>query len=250
MPEIKKPKMRIFAGPNGSGKSSLFEQFRIRYSTGCFINADNIETKLKSNGCLNLTDYNLHLNEEELAEFLKEPSAVSLLEKANHKGILIKLQIKDNKVSDVNGILNSYVAALIAMFIRKNIVKNRMNFSFETVMSHISKVSEIETTKKYGYKSYLYFICTDDPIVNISRVSNRVAKGGHEVLAEDVKNRYVKTLENLIPAMKAVDEFYIFDNSGEEIVMISRGNHSNFELLVDYQSLPNWFNDHVIKHIS
>jgi predicted ABC-type ATPase len=45
-------------------------------------------------------------------------------------------------------------------------------------MSHTSKLNEIEAMVAKGYRSYLYFVCTDSPVVNVSRVNNRVEKGG------------------------------------------------------------------------
>ena len=62
-------------------------------------------------------------------------------------------------------------------------------------MSDNSKLRELETAKKMGFKTYLYFICTDDYEKNIGRVKLRVAKGGHNV--DKIRKRYFKTLENL-----------------------------------------------------
>ena len=57
----------------------------------------------------------------------------------------------------------------------------KSTFSFETVMSHHSKVSFLKEVKQAGFKTYLYFICTQDPEINQKRVLNRVSKGGHSV---------------------------------------------------------------------
>ena len=48
-------------------------------------------------------------------------------------------------------------------------------------MSHVSKVDEVSKIVNLGYDASLYFVCIDSPEVNISRVNNRVDKGGHEV---------------------------------------------------------------------
>lgn len=42
------PKIRVFAGPNGSGKTTLYEELSKNYSSGYFINADEIEKNYKT----------------------------------------------------------------------------------------------------------------------------------------------------------------------------------------------------------
>lgn len=84
-------------------------------------------------------------------------------------------------------------------------------------MSHYSKIDEIKELRKIGNKTYLYFICTDDPLVKISRVNNRVEKGGHNVSSGKISTRYYSTLKNLITMIENVDRCYFFDNSSEEL---------------------------------
>lgn len=45
-------RFRLFAGPNGSGKSTLIKEIAKSYYIGYFINADEIEKKLKDTRCL------------------------------------------------------------------------------------------------------------------------------------------------------------------------------------------------------
>ena len=48
-------------------------------------------------------------------------------------------------------------------------------------MSHISKVEFLREAKRQGYKTYLYYVSTVDPQINIARVKYRVSVGGHPV---------------------------------------------------------------------
>lgn len=89
-----------------------------------------------------------------------------------------------------------------------------MDFCFETVMSHPSKIEEVKEAKQKGNKTYLYFICIDDPEVNVSRVENSFEKGGHSVDPNKISSRYYNTLENLIQMIEVIDKSYLFDNSG------------------------------------
>jgi hypothetical protein len=60
---------------------------------------------------------------------------------------------------------------------------------------------------------HLYYVCTEDFRINISRVKNKVALGGHDVTDLAVQNRYVRSLGVLETAVHAVDRIVLFDNS-------------------------------------
>ena len=49
--------------------------------------------------------------------------------------------------------------------------------------------------------------------VALQRVAARVARGGHDVPAQDVIRRYARSLENLPRAMQLADKVTILDNS-------------------------------------
>jgi len=69
----------------------------------------------------------------------------------------------------------------------------QISFTFETVMSHCSKIDILMQAQATGYRTYLYFVATDDSTINISRVRNRVKLGGHDVPADKIEARYYRT---------------------------------------------------------
>jgi len=189
---MSKNRLRIFAGPNGSGKSTLFDDFSKEYYAGVFLNADLIEKELSTKGYIDLSDFKLKLNQNDLNEFLQTERAKTLIKKSiddNHK---IDIILKENIIVDKLKKTHSYEGALISSFLRHHLLEKKIDFCFETVMSHSSKIEEIKEAKQKGYITYLYFICIDDPEVNISRVENRVKKGGHHVAEEKITSRYKK----------------------------------------------------------
>jgi len=192
-------RLRIFAGPNGSGKSTLFDSFSKKYNAGIFLNADLIEKELADKGFIDLSDFNLNLTQNDLNEFLQTQRAASLVKKSIENNHKIDFRLKENVIVDAQKETHSYEGALISAFLRHHLQGNNIDFCFETVMSHPSKIEEIREAKEKGYKTYLYFICIDDPEVNVSRVENRVIKGGHNVSSEKVSSRYYNTLNNLCP---------------------------------------------------
>ena len=111
-------------------------------------------------------------------------------------------------------------------------------------MSDNSKLRELETAKKMGFKTYLYFICTDDYEKNIGRVKLRVAKGVHNVDVDKIRKRYFKTLENLAAVIKTADRAFLFDNSGKKMDLLAevyQGKAFKFHT----QNLPFWFEEYV-----
>lgn len=241
-------RLRIFAGPNGSGKSTLFEAISSRYNAGIFLNADLIEKEIAVKGFLDLNEFNLNLTQKDLDEFLLTERASSLIEKSSDDNHSINLSIKENIIVDTDKNTHSYEGALISSFLRHHLIEKRIDFCFETVMNHFSKIDEIKEAKKKGYKTYLYFICIDDPEVNISRVENRVEKGGHPVSPEKIIKRYSRTLKNLIQMTEVADKCYLFDNSGTEFKLISKITQNKLGLETEPNELPNWFINHVLKY--
>lgn len=243
-------RLRIFAGPNGSGKSTLFDSFSNNYDTGYFLNADNIEKELSTKGYIDLTDYGLELNQKDLENFLQTDLGQSFSQKAKDNNVKIDFSIKENVIVDIEKDSHSYEGAIISAFLRSKLQEAKKDFCFETVMSHASKIDEIKEAKINGYKTYLYFICIDDPEVNISRVDNRVEKGGHPVAEGKIESRYYKTLDNLIHAIEYCDKCYFFDNSEEQFRLIAKINNGKLILEMDSDKLPQWFVQNVLNYYS
>lgn len=249
MSEVKK-RLRIFAGPNGSGKSTLFNQFSKNYKTGYFINADLIEEHLKQKGFIDLEEYGISASQVNFDSFMMQKNAKSLLQKAKQSRHEISLFLKDNFIVSSSTDKFGYEGALIASFLRERIMDTGKSFSFETVMSHSSKLEEIKQAKEKGYLIYLYFICIDDADINISRVENRKQKGGHNVETPKIIDRYTKTLKNLFPAIELCDKGYLFDNSGKSLILIADVIEQCLTLNMNEEKLPLWFKKYVLNHFT
>lgn len=242
----KNKRLRVFAGPNGSGKSGLFNEFKKHHDPGYFINADKLENKLANTGFIDLLAIGLKASDKELISFNKTKEAKSLIAKSTIEGHNISIEIKENCVVETSKDTHSYEASFVAAFIRWLLYKQQMSFSFETVMSHISKVNEMKAAQKKGYRTYLYFVCIDDPNINVKRVADRVEKGGHNVDAKKIISRYPDTLKNLNKAIKCANRTYLFDNSGKDLILVAEIFEEILQIKTD--KIPNWFIKYVLPY--
>ncbi|MEO6328716.1 MAG: hypothetical protein ABIO55_07285 [Ginsengibacter sp.] len=235
------PRLRMIAGPNGSGKSTLTDDLRKNYPLhfGFYINADEIEKILKQNAKFGFRRFRLSVKLFEFTLFFENHPLY------NKCGV-INFEIKRNTFYLKTPLLNfSYFATVFADFCRYELIKAQHSFTFETVMSGHDKIEVLSYAKKKGYKVYLYFICTDDVLINIDRVANRVVLGGHDVPVNKIEDRYKRSLKNLIEAISLSDRANLFDNSGRHHVLISEV--TNGETIAYYSDkIPNW----IIKYFS
>ncbi|MCX6075104.1 MAG: zeta toxin family protein [Campylobacterales bacterium] len=225
----------MFAGPNGSGKSTIKDVVN-KELLGIYINPDEIEKEIKEYEFIEFSNYEFETNKDEVVDFF---SNSTLLKSVNLLEDVAFLNYSDDKLIFSNVNINSYLASVCADFIRTKLLEARKSFTFETVMSSYDKVELLKLSKKLGYKNYLYYIATSDPIINISRVKNRVAFKGHNVSEDKIISRYYRSLDYLQDAVKLSDRAYIFDNSSYEKTWICEiTDGSKVDMKVDVA--PKW----------
>jgi predicted ABC-type ATPase len=152
------------------------------------------------------------------------------------------LSLSDGRLIFDARAINSYVASVAADFWRRKLIARRESFTFETVMSHPDKVGLFKEARRLGYRNYLYFVATEDPAINISRVQNRVKRGGHNVPEVKIVSRYYASLDLVMEAIRSSNRAYIFDNSREGetktwVAEITEGR----EMELKVEQMPAWF---------
>jgi len=241
---MKTPRLRIFAGPNGSGKSTLKSVINDEL-LGVYINPDEIEQYIKDNGFLDISRFKVTALKDEILDFfIKHP----LVKKANLDLEAQKLSFDEYKLDFSNITINSYFASVCADFIRQKLIELKVSFTFETVMSSSDKVELLKKAQEKGYRTYLYFIATQDPIINISRVKNRVRNGGHDVPEEKIISRYYRSMELLSEAIKYSNRAYIFDNSTLDRVWLAQIN-DGVEIEFKSEDIPTWMRYYLIDKL-
>lgn len=123
----------------------------------------------------------------------------------------------DNIARDEFGDWNSPEAVMKAAHraeeLREECLKNKQGILFETVLSADDKLSFIQRAKDAGYFIRLFFVGTNSPIINASRIAIRVMEGGHDVPISKIISRYSKSMANCAKLSTVVDRLYVYDNS-------------------------------------
>jgi predicted ABC-type ATPase len=228
----------MFAGPNGSGKTTIKNGLnKSERWFGIYLNPDEIEKSIREDGFVSISNFALSCDSEELRRFFANSSLLQLqhLEQSSDR-----IRIEAGRIYFPNEEMNSYYASVLTDFLRRVALAESRSFSFETVMSAPDKVELLYEAQQQGYRTYLYYVATEDPEINLSRIDVRVAGGGHSVPAEKVKARYHRSLALLPEAIRCADRAYLFDTSKSAPWLFAEitGGHL---LELKSQNVPNWF---------
>lgn len=242
-------RLRIFAGPNGSGKSTIkkiVEDMNIRL--GIYINADDL--KLSINSSFGRFDFSLYLDRFDPQSFWDSflNSSLFLLADGN--------RIKDNSRTEGSIIyfpekgVNDYFTSFLSGYLRDKLLDSCEKFTFETVMSHPSKLDYIRKAREKGFRIYLYFVSLENSSLNKKRVASRVSLGGHDVPNDKIEQRYNRCMELLIDVISLADRVFFFDNSSSFPKMFATVENGDLSFVEGVEFMPGWFKRYVIDKIS
>ena len=98
------------------------------------------------------------------------------------------------------------------------------SFAFETTLSGLAYAHRIRQWRASGYHVTLIFLSLPEPQMAIDRVAERVRQGGHNVPDNVIRRRFAAGLRNFENIYRdAVDAWAIYDNAGDEPVLINWG---------------------------
>lgn len=234
-------RVRIIAGPNGSGKTTLYQELSKQINFYDFINADEIKVSLDNTGKFSLP---FELKQEELTRTALASSFDDSIKRFFNDG---SIRCLGNIVQFSKEAVNSYSVAAFADVLRNAYLQRKLSFSMETVFSHRSKLSFLQHAHELGYRVYLYFVATDSSELNVARVEQRVAVGGHNVPREKIISRYSRCLDNLYESLFLAHRAYFWDNSTPKMNFFAELKPNRQMLVVG--TVPQWFKDYILKKI-
>ena len=232
-------RFRMVAGPNGSGKSTLTAWLMRDYAVNFYtmLNADDAFAQVTRSGAFFAP---FPIDGETLVAYALR-SEYSDTEKNRFRSGEISVDADCVRFNSVESI-NSYTVAMLVNFLQDECIARGISFSQETVFSHHSKIEALAKAHAAGFRTYLYYVATNDPAINTERVERRYAQGGHDVPPEKIASRYLRSLSNVKPALPYLSRAFFFDNSGAEMRYIaSYSSETGFEFQIAQSELPAWF---------
>ena len=123
----------------------------------------------------------------------------------------------------------------------KDLLNSGSDFMIETNLADNRTYDWLRSIQKTGYELVLYFLSTTDLEINLGRIENRVAKGGHDVAKSIVTTRYHQSHSYLKTSLRIFSEVSLIENSlvtPELQVKIENGN-----ITYRAESISDWVKD-------
>ncbi|MDR1387170.1 MAG: zeta toxin family protein [Propionibacteriaceae bacterium] len=113
-------------------------------------------------------------------------------------------------------------AAQAAEQIREFCLADRLDFTFETVLSTDRNLRLLRAAQGAGYKITGVFVMTVSAELNVARVMSRALAGGHDVPPDKTRTRYARSLANLPEFVRLCDEANVFDNTDRPTIVFAK----------------------------
>ena len=92
-------------------------------------------------------------------------------------------------------------------------IAKRLDFAFETTLGGQTISALLHEALAAGIEVRMWFLGLSSPELHMARVRSTVARGGHDIPEEKIRERYDRSRINLIELMQRLTELRVFDNS-------------------------------------
>lgn len=110
------------------------------------------------------------------------------------------------------------------------LISDKKNFAFETTLSGLAYLKFIKQAKHSGFEVVLFFVHLNSFRLAQERVGFRVSRGGHNIPLDVIERRFYKGIQNFATYQQLADDWYIFDNSGTEYVLVAKSVAGDTEI--------------------
>ncbi|MEZ6132162.1 MAG: zeta toxin family protein [Planctomycetaceae bacterium] len=111
---------------------------------------------------------------------------------------------------------------------------DQQDFGFETTLSGRSYVKLMKELREQGYRIELFFLWLPTAEMAVSRVAERVRKGGHSIPEPVIRRRFKRGLHNLFHRYRSlVDDCWLFDGANfppRPVAVWRNGTLTTFEV--------------------
>ena len=122
----------------------------------------------------------------------------------------------------------------------RDCIDRGISFTQETTLSGRHTESTARELVEKGYRVRLYYIGLDSAEESVSRIANRVKRGGHDIPTQDVERRFASRWEAVAKVLPYCDEAEFYDNDNG-FVMVAE--YRNGELRTVGSVVPGWLRE-------
>ncbi len=94
-------------------------------------------------------------------------------------------------------------------------ITERLTFAFETTLGGDTITARLEEALSAGLGVRVWYVALDTVERHIARVRRRVSRGGHDIPARKIHERYDRSRLNLLRLLPRLTELRVYDNSQE-----------------------------------
>jgi predicted ABC-type ATPase len=94
-------------------------------------------------------------------------------------------------------------------------IAERLDYAFETTLAGNTIPALLDRALSVGIEVRIWYVGLASVELHIARVRSRVARGGHDIPEERIRERYARSLLNLIQLLPKLTELRVYDNTRE-----------------------------------
>lgn len=158
-----------------------------------------------------------------------------LKEQRSDLGIIIDV---DKITADLGG--NTLAGGKAALKKIQECIDKGVSFTQETTLSGRHTEATARELVEKGYRVRLYYIGLDSAAESVSRIANRVKRGGHDIPAQDVERRFAGRWEAVEKVLPYCDEAEFYDNDNGFVLV---AEYRNGELRTVGNIVPKWLGE-------
>lgn len=115
----------------------------------------------------------------------------------------------------------------------RDFAERRESFIAETTLSGKSFLGVMQQLQAAGYETRIAFVFLDTPALCLSRIQQRVLRGGHDVPAGDVYRRFGRSMHNFWHLYRPLcNHWHLFYNAAQSMQEVALGDPEG-ETVVD-----------------
>ena len=155
-----------------------------------------------------------------------------LKERSTDLGMIVDV---DKITAELGG--NTLEGGKAALRKLRECIDKGISFTQETTLSGRKTEATAKQVRELGYHVRLFYIGLDSAEESLSRISNRVKRGGHDIPRDDVVRRFAGRWEAVGKVLPYCDEAEFYDNDNGFVLV---AEYRNGELRTVGSRRPQW----------